>query len=61
MLNGMKLAFVNIGKRKVNIAISDLAKKYEEQEISAILKPGNEILVQVKRNEIDSKGAKINN
>ncbi len=38
---------------------SDLAKKYEEQEISAILKPGNEILVQVKRNEIDSKGAKL--
>lgn len=60
VLNGMKLAFVNIGKEKSGILpFSDLAKKYEEQEISAILKPGNEILVQVKRNEIDSKGAKL--
>ncbi len=60
VLKGMKIAFVNIGKTKNGVlAFSDLAKKYNEKEMSKILRPGNEILVQVKRNEIDNKGVKL--
>lgn len=60
VLKGMKIAFVDIGKSKNGILpFSDLEKKYNEIEISKILRPGNQILVQVKRNEIDNKGVKL--
>ena len=60
ILNGMKCAFINIGTEKNGIlSFSDLAKHYSEEEIRDILKPGKEILVQVKRNEIDKKGVKL--
>ena len=40
VLKGLKLAFVNINKEKSGILpFSDLAKKYNEEDILKILKP----------------------
>lgn len=60
ILKGMKMAFVDIGKEKNGIlSLSDFSKIYNDKEINKVLKPGNKVVVQVKRDEIDSKGVKL--
>ena len=60
VLKGLKMAFVSIGNEKTAVLpFSDLSNKYNDEQILEKLKPGNEILVQVKRQEIGSKGPKL--
>lgn len=69
VLPGMQAAFVDIGENKNSfIHIKDLLPKVDEKEeknlnlnipIKDIVKPGMPLLVQVKRNEENKKGAKV--
>ena len=68
VIKGMQAAFVNIGEGKnAFIHIKDLLpkkdindfSKTEEPSIIQILKPGDTILVQVKKDDIGHKGCKV--
>ena len=68
VLQGMQSAFVNIGQKKNTfIHLKDIlpkvdvkdGKKEQEIKIKEILKVGEPILVQVKRDFTQSKGAKV--
>lgn len=58
ILPKMKSIFVNIGQEK-NALLHYKDLIISEQEISQKIKPGMNILVQVKKNEIGEKGAKL--
>ena len=68
IVKGMQAAFVDIGTEKNSFIhlkdvlpkIDEKKEKYEENtEISEILKPGQKILVQVKRDSNEKKGARV--
>lgn len=69
VLTGMQAAFINIGENKnAFIHLKDLLPKkdissgklnIDKFSIKEIIKPGNPILVQVKRAESNKKGAKV--
>lgn len=67
VLPGMQAAFVDIGEKKnAFIRVQDLCEKVdlvkEEQKvenITHITKPGDKYIIQVKRDSISSKGAKL--
>lgn len=69
VLQGMQAAFINIGlKKNTFIHLKDILPKVdvakekenlENKSVKKILKPGMPILVQVKKDFTDSKGAKV--
>ncbi len=69
ILQGMQAAFINIGlKKSTFIHLKDILPKvdivkekedFENKDVKKILKPGMPILVQVKKDFTDSKGAKV--
>ena len=69
VLQGMQAAFINIGLNKNTfIHLKDILPKMdvtkgekaaEEKTVKQILKPGMPILIQVKKDATDSKGAKV--
>lgn len=69
VLPGMQAAFIDIGDSKNSfIHIKDILPKLDEKEeknqnidvsINDIVKPGMQLLVQIKRNEENKKGAKV--
>lgn len=69
VLQGMQAAFINIGlKKNTFIHLKDILPKvdvskekenFEKENVKKILKPGIPILVQVKKDFTDSKGAKV--
>lgn len=69
VLQGMQAAFINIGlKKNTFIHLKDILPKvdvvkekenFENKNVKKILKPGMPILVQVKKDFTDSKGAKV--
>lgn len=71
VIQGMQSAFVDIGeKRNTFIRLKDLLpkedevktdidSKLKEKNITDIIKPGEKILVQVKRDGTESKGARV--
>ncbi len=71
VLQGMQSAFVDIGEKrntfirlkdllpKEDEAKTDIDSKLKEKNITDIIKPGEKILVQVKRDGTESKGARV--
>ena len=69
VLQGMQAAFINIGlKKNTFIHLKDILPKvdiskgkenFENKNVKSIVKPGMPILVQVKKDFTDSKGAKV--
>lgn len=71
VLQGMQSAFVDIGEKrntfirlkdllpKEDEAKTDINSKLKEKNITDIIKPGEKILVQVKRDGTESKGARV--
>lgn len=69
VLQGMQAAFINIGlKKNTFIHLKDILPKvdiskekenFEKKNVKNIVKPGMPILVQVKKDFTDSKGAKV--
>lgn len=71
VLQGMQSAFVDIGEKrntfirlkdllpKEDEAKTDIDSKLKEKSITDIIKPGEKILVQVKRDGTESKGARV--
>lgn len=71
VIQGMQSAFVDIGEKrntfirlkdllpKEDEAKTDINSKLKEKNITDIIKPGEKILVQVKRDGTESKGARV--
>lgn len=68
IINGMQSAFVDIGTEKNSfIHLKDILPKVDETkevpnqevEISQIIKPGQKLLVQVRKDSNDKKGARV--
>lgn len=68
VLNGLQSAFVNIGEKRTGfIHAKDILPKVdiakgeiiEEKHITEIVKPGDPIIVEVKRESIDKKGPRL--
>lgn len=69
VLQGMQAAFVNIGQKKNTfIHLKDILPKvdivkekedFQKENVKKILKPGMTILVQVKKDVTEAKGAKV--
>ena len=68
VINGMQAAFVDIGKeRNAFISVKDAMKKVDttkeelntDIKMSNVLKTGQKILVQVKKDAVENKGARV--
>lgn len=68
VLNGLQSAFVNIGEKRTGfihakdiLAKIDITKdkQIDEKHISEIVKPGDPIIVEVKRESLDKKGPRL--
>ena len=60
ILKGMEIAFIDIGEeKKAVIHFSDILKHYSKDEFKEYIRPGKNILVQVKKNPCLNKGAKL--
>ena len=56
---GLEMAFVDIDREKMGVIPFSEYYKTSEEDMLNILKTGNEIVVQIKRGEIEEKGAKL--
>jgi len=68
VLTGLQSAFVNIGeKRNAFIHVKDILpkvditknEKVEEQSINKLIKPGDPLIVEVKKEAVDKKGPRL--
>nr|WP_225877815.1 Rne/Rng family ribonuclease [Alkalibacter mobilis] len=57
---GMQVAFVNFGAEKNGLLhVSDIHGNYEKMPVEKLLKSGQEIIVQIKKEAVGTKGARL--